>query len=374
MPLVFLNGRTVLHDAVLRSRTRRGRWRWASARSHRRGTSSSAALTSSGLWETRSPAQHNHSHESAHTHTHTHTLAYIHLVPPHRWRCHRYGRQPSLPRRAEATAICCGHGGSGCDQVGGRAGVSVRQNQSIACNVLVSLNDGIDYFTLKQTFVTLARHMPKLRTPPRLALPASNCMAHRPERPAVRLGERQGPALVRWQLCIWRCAVQIAYKALHVISMSRLYGFVSGNVPNELHGTSPSHVLGMTARRCIASWIMSARPLPLAPTLLPQVRAHQPVRRVCRHQGAWLVSEEQPCPQAPHPLNPSIPCRAHAVAAPSEGLGLCDQPPAPSHTRLGLVGVGGRARHSRAGRGGHAADAVIHRPAGARDLPPALLA
>ncbi len=111
----------------------------------------------------------------------------------------------------------------------------------------------------------------------------------------------RGPPCVRWQLCIWRCAVQIAYKALHVISMSRLYGFVSGNVPNELHGTSASHVLGMTALRCIASWIMSARPLPLAPTLLPQVRAHQPVRRVCRHQGALLVSEEQPCSQAPHP-------------------------------------------------------------------------
>jgi hypothetical protein len=72
------------------------------------------------------------------------------------------------------------------DKVGGRAGVSVRQNQSIACNVLISLNDGIDYFTLKQTFV--------------------------------------------------------AYKALHVFSMSRVYGFVSGNVPNELQGLFPSRL------------------------------------------------------------------------------------------------------------------------------------
>ena len=121
----------------------------------------------------------SHARARVHTHTHTYTHAYIHLVPPHRWRYHRYGRQPSLRRRAEASAVCCGHGGSGCDQVGGRAGVSVRQNQSIACNVLVSLNDGIDYFTLKQTFVTLARRVPKLRAPPRLALPGSNCMAHR---------------------------------------------------------------------------------------------------------------------------------------------------------------------------------------------------
>ena len=60
-----------------------------------------------GLVGDKAPAQHNH----AHARTHTRARAHIDLVPPHRRRYHRHGRQSSVPRRAEASAICCGHGG-----------------------------------------------------------------------------------------------------------------------------------------------------------------------------------------------------------------------------------------------------------------------